>query len=600
MPWPSTRGSSGSAVLVVAVWLWRRGAKRLAAWAVVTMVIGGVLGVVLKLLVERARPAFPEPVAHASGYSFPSGHALNSMLCVGVLILVFLPVLRPAGRVLAYAVGALVVLLTGFDRVALGVHFVSDVLAGWVVALAVPRRHRRRRSRSGAASRAAARPRSTEGVEPEAGPRSRRAGDSPRPDNLPTARRRRRAGRCSPKASPCHEGPHRPHRPPPGSSCCSSPSTTCSCSASVCCSPRSFKGDAWLTSENDINTDLAHHRDNVAERRQNLGSGLGNTAAIIGALIVVADRAGGGHEEAAPVDVPRRGRRRPGAGVPLRAVRREAAAPARPSARQRHPDLELPERPHRRGDRVVRRQRAARGRGTSAGGGLRTLAITVFLAVPLLVAISPALPRRCTTSATSSAATSTAASPLAIAAGLILARGPLARFCQLEDEARTLRRPPCERGPGEARGGRLQPDQGHRPRPRCKKRVEPFMASHGWEPPLWLETTDDDPGIGMCRQAVDEGCDVVFVAGGDGTVMAAATAMARLRRAAGDPADRHRQPAGPQPRPAAQRRGRRACASASTGRDRAIDVGGRGGPQVRRDGRASASTRRSCGTPPRG
>ncbi len=59
-----------------------------------------------------------------------------------------------------------------------------------------------------------------------------------------------------------------------------------------------------------------------------------------------------------------------------------------------------------------------------------------------------------------------------------------------------------------------------------KKRVEPFMASNGWEPPLWLETTVDDPGIGMCRQAIDEGCDVVFVAGGDGTVMAAATSMA--------------------------------------------------------------------------
>ncbi len=59
-----------------------------------------------------------------------------------------------------------------------------------------------------------------------------------------------------------------------------------------------------------------------------------------------------------------------------------------------------------------------------------------------------------------------------------------------------------------------------------KKRVEPFMAQHGWAPPLWLETSVEDPGIGMCRQAIDEGCDVVFVAGGDGTVMAAATAMA--------------------------------------------------------------------------
>jgi undecaprenyl-diphosphatase len=106
-------------------------------WAIVTMVIGGVLAVVLKLIVARARPSLPNPVAHASGYSFPSGHALNSFLCVGILIMVFLPVLRPAGKALAYTVGAALVLLTGYDRVALGVHYVSDVLAGWGAALAV-------------------------------------------------------------------------------------------------------------------------------------------------------------------------------------------------------------------------------------------------------------------------------------------------------------------------------------------------------------------------------------------------------------------------------------------------------------------------------
>jgi membrane-associated phospholipid phosphatase len=123
-------------VLGVAAWLWARGARRLAVWAAVTMAVGGVLGVVLKIVVVRARPVLPEPVAHASGYSFPSGHALNSMLGVAVLIVVLLPVLGRAGRVLACTAGALVVLLTGFDRVALGVHYVSDVLAGWVVALA--------------------------------------------------------------------------------------------------------------------------------------------------------------------------------------------------------------------------------------------------------------------------------------------------------------------------------------------------------------------------------------------------------------------------------------------------------------------------------
>ena len=123
-------------VIIVAGWLWWRGAKRLAVWALVTMAIGGVLGVVLKLLVERSRPAFPEPVVTASGFSFPSGHALNSMLCVGIVILALLPALNRVGRLVAYCVGAGLVLLTGYDRIALGVHYVSDVVAGWGVALA--------------------------------------------------------------------------------------------------------------------------------------------------------------------------------------------------------------------------------------------------------------------------------------------------------------------------------------------------------------------------------------------------------------------------------------------------------------------------------
>jgi diacylglycerol kinase (ATP) len=62
--------------------------------------------------------------------------------------------------------------------------------------------------------------------------------------------------------------------------------------------------------------------------------------------------------------------------------------------------------------------------------------------------------------------------------------------------------------------------------PALTTRVEKQMAEHGWEQPLWLETTVDDPGIGMCRRAVEAGCDVVLVCGGDGTVMAAATALA--------------------------------------------------------------------------
>jgi undecaprenyl-diphosphatase len=123
-------------VLGVAVWLWRRGARRLAAWAVVTALLGGILSGALKVLVARSRPVFSEPVATSGGYSFPSGHALGSLLLIGVLLVIFTPMLGRVGRSVAYAGAALFVLFTAYDRVALGVHYVSDVVAGWVAALA--------------------------------------------------------------------------------------------------------------------------------------------------------------------------------------------------------------------------------------------------------------------------------------------------------------------------------------------------------------------------------------------------------------------------------------------------------------------------------
>ncbi|MEN3310665.1 MAG: hypothetical protein V7603_6867 [Micromonosporaceae bacterium] len=52
------------------------------------------------------------------------------------------------------------------------------------------------------------------------------------------------------------------------------------------------------------------------------------------------------------------------------------------------------------------------------------------------------------------------------------------------------------------------------------------LAEAGCPEPLWLETTPDDPGCGQTRQAVREGVDVVFVCGGDGTVMACAGELA--------------------------------------------------------------------------
>jgi undecaprenyl-diphosphatase len=127
-----------AAVLVLVVVLVMRGAWRLAWWAAITMTTGSVLGLVLKLVVARARPSFDLPLATAPGYSFPSGHALNSTVGVLVLLLVVLPALPTVRRrAAAWAVGLTLILLTGFDRIGLGVHYVSDVVAAWLVGIAL-------------------------------------------------------------------------------------------------------------------------------------------------------------------------------------------------------------------------------------------------------------------------------------------------------------------------------------------------------------------------------------------------------------------------------------------------------------------------------
>ncbi|MEU8614356.1 phosphatase PAP2 family protein [Actinoplanes sp. NPDC048791] len=126
-----------AAALILVIWLLRRRAKRLALWAVTAMAVGGVLGALLKLLVGRHRPDLLDPVARATGYSFPSGHALNAALTAGVFVLVLLPVARGAKRWVLWGSAIAVTVLTGLSRIVLGVHWTSDVVAGWLLGIAV-------------------------------------------------------------------------------------------------------------------------------------------------------------------------------------------------------------------------------------------------------------------------------------------------------------------------------------------------------------------------------------------------------------------------------------------------------------------------------
>ena len=121
----------GVSVVILAI----RKRWRLAIYLVVTGVGAQVLDPILKSLVGRLRPVVAHPIAYGKGDSFPSGHALGSIICYGAVLLVFLPAFRRRWRTALITVIAALVVVIGVSRILLGVHFLSDVLGAWAVGI---------------------------------------------------------------------------------------------------------------------------------------------------------------------------------------------------------------------------------------------------------------------------------------------------------------------------------------------------------------------------------------------------------------------------------------------------------------------------------
>ena len=121
--------------LTVGWLLWRR--ERLPAlWVICTAALGTVAQQGLKAAVGRDRPQWPDPVDSAHYAAFPSGHALTATVTFG-LVLWVLWTHHAAARWLrvTVVVAAVSVAGVGFSRLFLGVHWLSDVLAGWLLEL---------------------------------------------------------------------------------------------------------------------------------------------------------------------------------------------------------------------------------------------------------------------------------------------------------------------------------------------------------------------------------------------------------------------------------------------------------------------------------
>lgn len=111
------------------------GRPRLAVILAIVLIAAPVFVELTKGIVARPRP--PDPLVPTSGYSFPSGHTLDSTVTYGVLALVVWRSPLPTGiRWAAVAAGVTVPFLTGLSRIALGAHYPSDVFGGWLAGLA--------------------------------------------------------------------------------------------------------------------------------------------------------------------------------------------------------------------------------------------------------------------------------------------------------------------------------------------------------------------------------------------------------------------------------------------------------------------------------
>lgn len=115
------------------VLLVRAGRAGAALWLAVTLTTGTVLNPILKQIFGRERPTVESPIDHFSSLSFPSGHANSAALMAAALTVVFWRGWEGRTRTLAVVLVVATPLLSGWTRLTLGGHYLSDVVGGMLL-----------------------------------------------------------------------------------------------------------------------------------------------------------------------------------------------------------------------------------------------------------------------------------------------------------------------------------------------------------------------------------------------------------------------------------------------------------------------------------
>jgi len=119
--------------IIISVFLLKRSKKDALLFSI-TMLLAGLLIYILKNIIERIRPE--NALIAESNFSFPSGHALASLVFFGFLAYFLLKRTKSKTKKFVITISAIIVIiLIGFSRLYLNIHWLSDVLAGFLLGL---------------------------------------------------------------------------------------------------------------------------------------------------------------------------------------------------------------------------------------------------------------------------------------------------------------------------------------------------------------------------------------------------------------------------------------------------------------------------------
>jgi membrane-associated phospholipid phosphatase len=122
----------GAAVL----YLWRANERTLLVAWVLSYIGGTVLDGAMKMVVRRPRPEFAARFLHYQSWSFPSGHSMGSLIGFSMLAYTIIRVRRiesTRAKVAIWTAATIMIVLVGYSRIYLGVHYLSDVVAGYTL-----------------------------------------------------------------------------------------------------------------------------------------------------------------------------------------------------------------------------------------------------------------------------------------------------------------------------------------------------------------------------------------------------------------------------------------------------------------------------------